>query len=236
LKVVTDAIDKQQYRPSAPEETPFSAHELLTENSQMVRTKSWTSFALVIPNVEYGTGFFVDTGDSNRCVVAADTHQIHALPSVTLHDGKSFWASVIHQNEKTEMTYMELNGVPDPEITCKGVKLSEQADDFKAQRDVHLTGYPGSSDGQQRTLTGISLPIGLRDAAFSTGFFSSPVNLSVAAFKIEGGGPGISGSPIFDSTTGAAIAVVAGGRSNIVLAKPISWVRDDIAEIRRQQP
>lgn len=215
---------------------PFDAHALLQEGSKMVRTKSWKAFAYVIPDPEYGTGFFVDSADKDRCVVAADTHQVHAFPSVTMSDGKSYWAHVIHKNEKDEMTYLEIEGVADPKTTCKGVKLSQAQDDFSSKRDVGLVGYPHSSDGEQRALTGESLPAGTRYGLFSGGLFEDKVKIRVAGFHIEGGEPGISGAPIFDRKTGEAIAVAAGGKKGLVYGKPIADVVSDVAAIPKKQP
>ncbi len=213
-------IDRPTNQPASTEEPLFDALELMKEgSSQVTRIGSWKTLLFVIPTKTYGSGFFVDSGNKNRCVVATDTHVIHAFPSVTLKNGSSYSASVLGANERKEMTYLELRGVPDPEKTCKGVKLAAAGNTFTNESDVNLVGYPGADRGTQRTLGGKSLPTGLHRRWFSSGLFSSAKELTIAAFDIPGAGPGTSGAPIFDAN-GAVIAIVAGG-DKYTYAKPI---------------
>lgn len=206
----------------------FDAHALLSEgSSQVVRTKSWKTHGYVIPDIERGSGFFVDAGDRERCIVAADTHQIHHFPSVTLKDGRSYSASVIKANDRNEMTYLEVYGVPEPATTCKGVKLSQTDNSFTTPQAVFLVGYPRSSGGAQKTLTGEVVPVGVKQHGFYTGMFSTPKVLDVGVFRIPGAEPGTSGAPIFDDQ-GEVIAVVAGGSPQYTSGKPIAGIREDI--------
>jgi|694.fasta_scaffold35974_2 hypothetical protein len=198
---------------------------LMKEEQSTVKVRSWTTIGLIIPTKERGTGFFVDVGDPDKCVVATDTHVARAFPSIEMSDGKSYPAKLIKRNIFNEMSYLEVQGFP--KELCSPVRF---ASDNNYERPATVS-IVDKREANSKVYTGTMLPKGEHRIAFSNGMFSPPVELSTVSYKIKGAGPGMSGAAIFDKF-GAVSSVLAGGDGDTAEGKPIDSVRLDVEYLK----
>lgn len=221
-------LPQEKSRQSDDAAPTFDAIELMKQKApETVRIHSWTTLGYVIPTVERGSGFFLDVGDPRKCVVATDSHVAKVLPTVYLNDGSSHSARVVKTNDKNEMTYLELDGVPNPEKQCKGVSISD-SDNFNEKEPIVIVDKRG---GKLNLLQGESIPIGLLQVPFRNGLFADSITLTAAAYRVDGAGPGLSGMPLF-TMEGKVKSVVVGGNERVLFAKPMDSIRQDNAELK----
>ncbi len=220
--------DKQPPTPTQDRiagKVPVDVIELLKESSVLVKN----SFFLwhIIPNVEEGTGTFVDTGKPDACVLATDNHVMRNVrATVQLHDGSEHPANVLARDLAIDVAYLKVEGINDPQKNCPVLPLAERHEEGGTARPVASFGWVR---GEPKVFNGTTREFIPRYKWGAPRLVGEDMQRNRAAFRI-GGGPGQSGAAIVNEH-GHILARVQGCGNGNILGIRASDLRESIHRI-----
>lgn len=114
---------------SAPP-APFDASEIFNryQSSVVSIERQRTFLGIPIPDAftsDYGSGVFVSSGQPHSCEVATVAHESSGYISVQVADGSWYRAHVEQRDNLHGLAVLKLDGVKNPETTCKPVPIAK---------------------------------------------------------------------------------------------------------------